>query len=137
MNNDNMITFLDAYLYAMNGESPSKAIEKQERRGQAEVVRTQRLPKKLNSTTLPNDVFWQGVTDEMNYDERRAITEQNNINYTKINQTEMPHLRGTQTGHFFAFFFNCLSQDWSGNTATALLTANLDFINSEWLWQSA
>lgn len=89
MNNDNMITFLDAYLYAMNGESPSKAIEKQERRGQAEIVRTQRLPKKLNSTTLPNDVFWQGVTDEMDYDKRRAITEQNNINYTKEQYEKM------------------------------------------------
>lgn len=45
MNQDNMLTFLEAMIYAQNGESPSKAIENQEQRGQADVVRNQRLPK--------------------------------------------------------------------------------------------
>ena len=31
MNNDMMMTFMDAMLYAMEGENPSKAIENQER----------------------------------------------------------------------------------------------------------
>lgn len=54
MNNDNMITFMEAMLYAMEDESPSKAIENQERRGQQSVVKNQRLPKKLNSHSKDN-----------------------------------------------------------------------------------
>lgn len=86
---DNTITFLDAMLYAMEGESPSKAIENQERRGQAEVVRAKRLPKKLNSTTLPHDVFFRGVTDEMSWEERNTVVTQNNIEYTKEQYEKM------------------------------------------------
>ena len=45
---DNEITFLDALLYAQEGESPSKAIENQEKRGQQMVVEYCRLPKATN-----------------------------------------------------------------------------------------
>ena len=56
MNQDNMLTFLEAMIYAQNGESPSKAIENQERRGQTDVVRNQRLPKKGNSYDTQSDI---------------------------------------------------------------------------------
>lgn len=45
---DNEITFLEALLYAQKGESPSKAIENQEKRGQKMVVANKRLPKATN-----------------------------------------------------------------------------------------
>lgn len=56
MNQDNMLTFLEAMIYAQNGESPSKAIENQEQRGQADVVRNHRLPKKGNSYDTHSDI---------------------------------------------------------------------------------
>lgn len=46
---DNEITFLDALLYAQEGESHFKAIENQEKRGQQMVVEYRRLPKATNS----------------------------------------------------------------------------------------
>lgn len=45
---DNEITLFDAFLYAQEGESPSKAIENQEKRGQKMVVEYRRLPKVTN-----------------------------------------------------------------------------------------
>ena len=45
---DNEITFLDVLLWAQEGESPSKAIENQEKRGQQMVVEYRRLPKATN-----------------------------------------------------------------------------------------
>ena len=82
-NNDNMITFMDAMLYVMEGENPSKAIENQERRGQQSVVRNQRLPKKLNNLSVPREVIWNGVKDSMEWEERNKIATQNNIEYTR------------------------------------------------------
>jgi len=81
--NDMMLTFMDAMLYAMEGENPSKAIENQERRGQQSVVRNQRLPKKLNDTSVPREVRFVGVEDSMEWKEKRTIVTQNNIEYTK------------------------------------------------------
>ena len=88
-NNDNMITFMDAILYAMEGENPSKAIENQERRGQQSVVRNQRLPKKLNDHSVPREVRWNGVEDSMEWEERNKIVTQNNIEYTKQQYEKM------------------------------------------------
>lgn len=83
-NNDNMVTFMDAMLYAMEGKNPSKAIENQERRGQQSVVNNQRLPKKLNDMSIPREVRWNGIDrDSMDWDEMNKITTQNNIEYTK------------------------------------------------------
>ena len=45
---DNEITFVEAMLYAHRGESPSKAIENQEKRGQQMVVERRQLPKATN-----------------------------------------------------------------------------------------
>lgn len=45
---DNELTFFEAMLYAQEGESPSKAIENQEKRGQRMVVECRRLPKATN-----------------------------------------------------------------------------------------
>lgn len=49
---DNEITMLEAMLYAQEGESPSKAIENQERRGQRMVAEYVRLPKGTNACCL-------------------------------------------------------------------------------------
>lgn len=86
---DNMITFLEGYLFASEGESPSKAIEMQEKRGQQAVVRNQRLPKKVNDHSIPDDIRWNGVKDSMEYEERREIVTQNNINYTRQQYEKM------------------------------------------------
>ena len=88
-NNDNMITFMDVMLYAMEGENPSKAIENQERRGQQSVVRNQRLPKKLNDHSVPREVRWNGVEDSMEWEERNRIVTQNNMEYTKQQYEKM------------------------------------------------
>ena len=84
-----MMTFMDAMLYAMEGENPSKAIENQERRGQQSVVRNQRLPKKLNDHSVPREVRWNGVEDSMEWEERNRIVTQNNIEYTKQQYEKM------------------------------------------------
>lgn len=90
MNNmDNMMTFLDAWLLSEKGEDPSKAIENQERRGQAEVVRTQRLPRKLNSNGLPNEIFFAGVSNDMDYETRKKITDANVEAYTRVQYEKM------------------------------------------------
>lgn len=88
-NNDNLITFMDAMLYAMEGENPSKAIENREKRGQQSVVRNQRLPKMMNDHSVPNDVRWNGVTKDMQYSEERKIIQKNNIEYTRKQYEKM------------------------------------------------
>ena len=71
MNDDTMMLFMDSMIYAMEGENPSKAIENQERRGQQSVVINQRLPRKLNNLSVPDDIRWNGVEDSMDYEERK------------------------------------------------------------------
>ena len=83
MNKDTMFTFLDAWMSAMEGRSPSEAIERQEKRGQEEVVRKQRLPKKVNDHNVPNEIFFAGASNDMSWEDRKAITDQNLINYTR------------------------------------------------------
>lgn len=89
MNNDNMLTFIDAMLYSMEGENPSKAIENQEKRGQQSVVRNHRLPKKLNKLCVPYDIGWNGVEDSMEWKDKNKIITQNNIEYTKQQYEKM------------------------------------------------
>lgn len=55
MCNDNELVMLEALLYAMEGESPSKAIENQEKREQQKVVRNHRLPKRGNGGVPDNE----------------------------------------------------------------------------------
>ena len=48
MRNDMDLVLVEAMLYSMEGKDPSQAILNQEARGQMDVVRNQRLPKKIN-----------------------------------------------------------------------------------------
>ena len=88
-NLDNMMTFLDALFLSEKGEDPSKAIENQEKRGQAEIVRTQRLPKKINSNCVPREIFFSGIFDNMDYETRRQITDANVEAYTRVQYEKM------------------------------------------------
>lgn len=85
---DNKLTMMDALLYAMEGENPSRAIENQEKRGQQMVVRNQRLPKKVNDSGMW-EVFENGVTDDMSFEERHEIIDRNNLEYTKQKYEKM------------------------------------------------
>lgn len=87
--NDDMITFMDAMLYAMEGKDPSEAIENQEKRGQQAVVRNSRLPKKINEHSVPRDVRWNGITDSMEWKEEEKIKTQNIIEYTRQQYEKM------------------------------------------------
>ena len=89
MRNDDIITFMDAWFLANEGKNPSEAIERQETRGQAEVIRTQRLPVKVNRHSIPNEIFFQGVTNIMSYEDREKITKLNLINWTKEQYKKM------------------------------------------------
>ena len=80
---DIITTLIDGMLYAMEGDNPSKAIENQEQRGQQMVVKNQRLPKKLNSISVPDDVRFKNIEDSMEWKERDKIVTKNNIEYTK------------------------------------------------------
>lgn len=86
---DDMMTFLDAWFLSKRGEDPSKAIENQEKRGQAEVVRTQRLPRKINDHTVPHEIFWSGTAQEMDYEIKRQITSANAEAYTRVQYEKM------------------------------------------------
>lgn len=86
-NFDNKLTFMDALLYAMEGENPSRAIENQEKRGQRIVVANQRLPQKTNDHCVPDEFRFNGIEDSMSWEERNEITNRNNREYTK-NQYE-------------------------------------------------
>lgn len=74
--------FLEALLYAMEGKNPSQAIENQEKRGQAEVVRNQRLPIKTNGG-IPYEYRNKGIKDYMDYAEIERIANENIISFTK------------------------------------------------------
>ena len=86
---DKDLTFLEMMLCAMSGENPSVVIENQERRGQASVVRNQRLPKKANSHSVSHDIFFKGVKNSMPYEERDRITTANIIEYTRAKYERM------------------------------------------------
>lgn len=88
-NFDNKLTFMDALLYAMEGENPSKAIENQEKRGQRMVVANQRLPKKTNDHCVPDEYRFNGIKDGMSWEERNEITSRNNREYTKNQYDKM------------------------------------------------
>ena len=90
MREDDKITFLEATLFGLSGGNPSQAIENQERRGQQEVVRNQRLPKMTNHLCgVPTDILRNGVTTGMSWDDRFVIEKANNIEYTKQQYEKM------------------------------------------------
>ena len=80
--------FLDALFYAMEGKNPSQAIENQEKRGQQVVVRNCRLPIKTNGG-IPYECRFKGITNDMDYDERDSIVNDNIINFTKQQYEKM------------------------------------------------
>lgn len=86
---DNRLTFMDALLYAMEGENPSRAIENQEKRGQQMVVVNQRLPKKTNDHCVPDEYSFNGIEDGMSFEERYKISSENNQKYTKSQYEKM------------------------------------------------
>lgn len=86
---DDMMTLLDAWLLSERGEDPAKAIENQEKRGQAEVVRNQRLPRKINDHNVPHEIFWVGTTPDMDYEMKRRITSANIEAYTRVQYEKM------------------------------------------------
>lgn len=88
-NTDKDLAFLEMMLYAMSGESPSKAIENQEKRGQQNVIRGMRLPKKTNEHTVPSEIRFRGVSNDMSYEERREIVDHNIYEYTKEQYEKM------------------------------------------------
>lgn len=90
MRKDDELTFLEATLLGLTGGDPSQAILNQERRGQQEVVRNQRLPKKMNDIySVPEDILRKGVTTDMDWEEMLKIEKENNIEYTKQQYTKM------------------------------------------------
>lgn len=108
-NFDNKLVMMDALLYAMEGESPSKAIENQEKRGQQMVVRNQRLPKKVNDTAMW-EVLLNGIDENMSYEERREISNRNNIEYTKNQYEKMGIIIA---GEYDDLFYNVqLPEGW-------------------------
>ena len=84
-----MMFFMESWLLAKEGKDPSEAIEFQEKRGQANVIKHKRLPKKLNQHLVPREVFFYGVLDEMSYDARKEIVDRNIIEYTKDRYEKM------------------------------------------------
>lgn len=77
--NDMELTFMDAMLYAMEGENPSKAIENQEKRGQQMVVRNQRLPRRMNAHTVPEKYRMEGVKPNMDWTTKLAIIDKKQL----------------------------------------------------------
>lgn len=79
----------EGILYAMEGEDPSKAIEDFERRGTINMARTSKLPKKTNGLGVPFEIRSKNTTDEMSFETRRNIIQQNNYEYTKAQYEKM------------------------------------------------
>jgi hypothetical protein len=93
MNNETVL--LEAMLFAMEGKSPSLAIENQEKREQQAVVRNCRLPKTVNGG-IPDECKNKGIPhwgslewDRMSWDERYAIITSNKLEWTKLQYAKM------------------------------------------------
>ena len=89
MDRDTMITFFDAWFLTQEGKDPTKAIENQEKRGQTNIVKNKRLPKKTNEYTVPSEIHFLGVSNDMPYEERRKIVDQNIFEYTREQYEKM------------------------------------------------
>lgn len=89
MNNDTMLTLLDTWMSIEEGKNPSEAIERQEKRGQEEMVRKQRLPKKIHSTSIPSEFYLKDITANMDYEARKIIEDRNLIDYTREQYKKM------------------------------------------------
>lgn len=107
LSKDNELVLMDAMLYAMEGKSPSQAIENQERRGQADVVRNRRLPKYASA---PDEIRNVGCDAGMSWEEKEKIWKENLAKYAR----EKYATHGiTITGDYDDLFYNVtLPENW-------------------------
>ena len=84
-----MLTLMEGWILGQMGRDPAEAIELQEKRGQREVVRHQRLPKKVNNHTISNEIFFKGVSNDMSYEDRKVIVDKNLMEYTVAQYEQM------------------------------------------------
>lgn len=78
----------DAMLYGIEGENPEKAIDNYEARKQKDAIRNVLLPIKTNGG-FPNECRFKGITDDMEYEQRRQISEKNNHDFTREQYEKM------------------------------------------------
>lgn len=78
----------DAMLYSMEGENPEKAIDNYNSRKQKDAVRNVLLPIKTNGG-FPDKCRFKGMTDDMEYEQRRQISEKNNRDFTREQYEKM------------------------------------------------
>jgi len=89
MKDDMSLLYMEALLYAMEGENPSKAIENQEAREQRWALREMKLPIKTNEHSVPDKYRFINVSDDMDYEMRRKIVDGNNAVYTRNQYSKM------------------------------------------------
>lgn len=81
--------YYESMLYAMEGEDPSKAIDDEIKRNQKDVVRSNgRLPKKTNGG-IPDEIRFAGVRNNMDWDERSKVVEENIKQFTRSQYERM------------------------------------------------
>ncbi len=83
------IVYMETMLYSNDGERGSKAIENQEAREQIRVVKNTMLPIKTNFHDVPTKYRMIGISNDMDYDIKREITDKNNMIYTKEQYARM------------------------------------------------
>ena len=74
-------------LNALQSELISNMIEEQEKQGQADTIKNQRLPLKVQ--VLPLEIANRGITKGMSFEDRFRITKLNKINYAKEQYKKM------------------------------------------------
>lgn len=89
MKNEDYMLLMDAMLYAAEGEEPSKAIDNQISRNQQKTIRSKNLPIKTNVQGVPDKFRFDGITSDMDYSERKKISDKNNVLYTKEQYSKM------------------------------------------------
>lgn len=98
---------MEAALFAREGKDPSLAIENQERRGQADVVRNRRLPKQAQ---LSYKLESKGVKPWMDAEQRHQIYCANQIAYTLEKYAQLGIII---TGEYDDLFYNVtLPENW-------------------------
>lgn len=73
---------INTFLYANEGIDPSKAIEDQERKGQLIILEKCRIPINVNYG-IPDHIRFVGISDDMEYEERKRIADKNKIEFVK------------------------------------------------------
>ena len=93
MYNDTITILINAMMYAMDGEDPSKAIEDYQKNESNKIIRDILLPKTTNNMSIPKEIKFKGIDDSIdyrdNYELLQEIAEKNNIEYTKQQYEKM------------------------------------------------